>query len=72
MRKPITTFFSDIQKDYYATVVVHIKEDSNLYCIEYFNDKNELFYIEEFPNNSIQYVQDAAENWCMGIKKLEI
>lgn len=72
MRKEISTFFSDTQNGYRADIVTHIKEDSYLYCIEYFNDKNELFYVEEFPNNSLQYVEDAAENWCMGIKKLQV
>ena len=30
-----------------------------------------MFFREDFPNNSIGYVEDAAENWSLGIKKLE-
>jgi len=29
------------------------------------------FFEEEFPNKAIGYVEDAAENWALGIKKLE-
>jgi hypothetical protein len=30
-----------------------------------------MFFEESFPNNSISYVEDAAENWALGIKKLK-
>ena len=29
------------------------------------------FFEEEFPGKSVNYVEDAAENWALGIKKLE-
>ena len=29
-----------------------------------------LFFTEDFPQKSINYVEDAAENWALGIKKL--
>lgn len=41
-----------------------------LFFIEYFDENNKRFYLEDFPNKSLHYVEDAAENWCLGIKKL--
>ena len=29
-----------------------------------------LFFKEEFHNKSLLYLEDAAENWALGIKKL--
>jgi hypothetical protein len=40
--------------------------------IKYFNEAGVVFFREEFPNKSMHYVEDAAENWAKGIKKLEI
>lgn len=71
MRKSISTYYNEIKDGYYATVVVDMKEDGNLYVIEYYNDKKELIGIEEFPDNAVNYVEDAAENWAMGIKKMD-
>ena len=34
------------------------------YCEVHFDFK------EDFPNKSLRYVEDAAENWALGIKKL--
>ena len=36
-----------------------------------FDDNNNKFFEEDFPNKAISYVEDAAENWALGIKKLE-
>jgi hypothetical protein len=33
--------------------------------------KAEKFFVEDFPDKSMRYVEDAAENWALGIKKLE-
>lgn len=45
------------------------KTEHEPYSIQYFVDgkfKNE----EQFPGVSIYYIEDAAENWLNGIKKL--
>lgn len=39
------------------------------YSIKYFINET-LQTTESFPNNSIYYVEDAAENWISGIKTL--
>ena len=39
--------------------------------IKYFDDNDVKFFEEDFPNKAIRYVEDAAENWALGIKKLE-
>jgi len=39
--------------------------------IDYYDDHGRHFFNEEYPNKSMRYVTDAAENWVSGIKKLE-
>lgn len=51
---------------------IHLdSKDESLY-IKYFNEAGIVVLREEFPNKSMHYVDDAAENWANGIKKLEI
>tara|TARA_B100000768_G_scaffold181623_1_gene205432 strand:- start:1311 stop:1529 length:219 start_codon:yes stop_codon:yes gene_type:complete len=50
---------------------VHFDYKTERGYIKYFDSNDKMFYTEHFPNNSIRYIQDAAENWCLGIKKLE-
>lgn len=40
------------------------------YVIEYFDPRGELFKTEPHPGKSIQWAEDAAENWALGIKNL--
>lgn len=40
------------------------------YYIEYYRADGNLITTEYFPNHSIHYVEDAAENWTLGIKLL--
>ena len=42
-----------------------------MFYIKYFDNNKKQFYTEDFPNKSLRYVEDAAENWVLGIKKLE-
>ena len=37
------------------------------YFIQYKKD-GECFFTEEFPGHSLYYVEDAAENWALGVK----
>ena len=46
-----------------------IYKDEIGYSIKYFIDET-LQTTETFYNNSIYYVEDAAENWISGIKTL--
>lgn len=39
--------------------------------IDYYDDYGRHYFNEEYVNKSIHYVTDAAENWTLGIKKLE-
>lgn len=58
----------------------YISEQSNLmsarvckndttFFIEYVKDGS-VFKTESFPGKSLRYVEDAAENWAIGIKVL--
>jgi hypothetical protein len=59
MGKKLSTYYSD---------------NGNDYCEIHFSYKEEHAYIkyfeESFPNNSLRYVEDAAENWALGHKDI--
>ena len=44
--------------------------EHSFYSISYYNPTGTLITKEEFRNNSLSYVEDTAENWTLGIKKL--
>jgi hypothetical protein len=50
---------------------IHVDAKNEVFYIKYFDSNGKQFYTEDFPNKSLRYVEDAAENWVLGIKKLE-
>ena len=69
MERKISTYYSELGKGYCE---VHMNFKEEMAYIKYFDDNDRFFFSEEFPDKAISYVQDAAENWCIGIKKLVI
>lgn len=67
-QRKISTYYSDEGKGY-AEVWMDFKEE--IAFIKYFDDNEIKFFEEDFPGKAIRYVEDAAENWALGIKKLE-
>jgi len=67
-QRKISTYYSD-HNEGYAEVWIDFKEE--IAFIKYFDDNNNRFFEEDFPGKSVRYVEDAAENWALGIKKLE-
>jgi len=68
MGRKLSTYYSDIDNGYCE---VHFNYKEELAYIKYFDDNGKMFFTEEFPNKSLTYVENAAENWALGIKKLE-
>ena len=68
MSKKISTYYSDHDKGYCE---IHVNYKEELFYIEYFDNNGKMFFTEDFPNKTHRYVEDAAENWALGIKKLE-
>ena len=50
---------------------LHVDMKQEMFYIKYYDNNSKQFYVEDFPNKSLRYVEDAAENWTLGIKKLE-
>jgi len=69
MGKKVSTVYPTTGKGWCE---IHIDPKEELLYIKYFNEGGMTFFIEEFPNKSMHYVEEAAENWANGIKKLEI
>lgn len=68
MERKLSTYYSD-HGEGYCEIYFNFKEE--LAFIKYFEDNGKKFFEEEFPGKSLRYVEDAAENWALGIKKLE-
>jgi len=67
MGKKLTTYYTPDNKGH-CEVYYDFKEE--LAYIKYYDQNGKMFFTEDFPNKSIHFVNDAAENWCSGIKKL--
>ena len=68
MGRKLSTYYSEIGKGYCE---VHMDFKEEMAYIKYFDNNGKMFFTEDFPEKSIHYVNDEAENWCVGIKKLE-
>lgn len=68
MGKKVSTVYSDNEKGW---VEIHLDSKNEMFYIKYFDESGRHFFTEDFPDKSLQYVEDAAENWATGIKKIE-
>jgi|TARA_Y100000015_G_scaffold42000_1_gene48841 hypothetical protein len=67
--RKLSTYWADPPGKGYAEVWMNFKEEFAF--IKYFDENEKQFFTEDFPSKSVRYVEDAAENWALGIKKLE-
>jgi hypothetical protein len=67
--KQISTYFKE-GTELKARAEVVFDSDNTVYNIEYYNLQGQIFHTESFPGKSVHYVEDAAENWALGIKVL--
>ena len=65
----ISTFFKENADSARAEVLRN--EAGGYYCIDYFDAGGNKFFTEAFPNKSVHYVEDAAENWARNVKVLK-
>lgn len=68
MGKHLSTYYADDNRGYCE---MHVNFKEEMFYLKYFDENGKQFFTEEFPNKSMRYVEDAAENWALGIKKLE-
>lgn len=69
MSKKISTYYADDNRGYCE---LHVDYKEEMFYLKYFDDHGKQFFTEEYPNKSMRYVEDAAENWALGIKKLDM
>jgi hypothetical protein len=67
MGRKLNTYYSEDNK---GKAEVHFDYKNERAYIKYFDSNDKLFYTEDFPNKALVYVENAAENWALGIKKL--
>jgi len=69
MNKHLHTYYADAPNEgQYCEVHFNFKEEYAY--ITYHEENGSRFDSEDFPGKSLRYVEDAAENWALGIKKL--
>lgn len=61
----ISTYFGEGQ---YASRQSKIFIEDDVPTIEFW-DNGKLIQVRAFPDNTMQYAEDAAENWILGIIK---
>lgn len=58
--------------DYFKTTggkaSVYKNTKTNEHFIVYFTPRGAIENTEHFPGKSLRYIEDAAENWALGIK----
>lgn len=67
MARVISEFFAEDGK---GKAIVFFSAREELFYVEYFDDVGHKFFTEEFPNKALNFVEDAAENWALGIRNL--
>lgn len=49
--------------------IVYLDTKEECYSVDFFENSN-MIGTEHYPNKSIYWAEDCAENWVMGIKKV--
>lgn len=69
MGKHLSTFYKDDESEYCE---IHVDYKEEFFYIKYYKkDAAKWFHKEEFIGKALRYVEDAAENWALGIKKID-
>jgi hypothetical protein len=69
MIKDISTYWKD--PDLKEKAIVKFDTEGDQFHIDYYDVSGNVFYTEPFLGKSSHFVEDAAENWALGIKKLD-
>jgi hypothetical protein len=64
----ISTYFKEENNQSLRAEVV--RDEKNNLRIDYYNFVGDKFHEEVYIGKSLQYVEDAAENWTLGIKQI--
>ena len=67
MGKKLSTYYSEENG---GKCEVHVDMKQEMFYIKYYDNNDKRFFCEDFEGKSLRYVEDAAENWALGIKKL--
>ncbi len=65
----ISTYFKENANAARAEVMKN--EAGDYYYIDYYDAGGNKVFTETFPGKSIHFVEDAAENWALGVKVLK-
>ena len=69
MIKEISIYYKN--EDLKERAVVKFDTETTEFYVDYYDKSGNIFYTEQFEGKSSHFVEDAAENWALGIKKLD-
>ena len=69
MTKLLSTYFKE-GVDLGARAEVHQNDNRNGYLIRYFDHNGHHMMDEEFAGNTLEFVENAAEDWVLNVKVL--
>ena len=64
MGRKISTYYTDNDKGHCE---VHMDFKNEYAYIKYFDNNGKLFHTEEYPNKTVAYVENIAEDWVLGV-----
>ena len=68
MGRKLSTVMSTTSRDYCE---VHFDYKEEYAYLRYFTEQGVKYFEESFHGKTLRYVEEAAENWSIGIKKLQ-
>ena len=69
MIKEISIYYKN--EDLKEKAVVRFDTETTEFYVDYYDKDQNIFYTEFFEGKSVHFIEDAAENWALGIKKLD-
>ena len=69
MIKEISIYYKN--EDLKERAVVRFDTETTEFYVDYYDKNQNVFYTEFFEGKSVHFIEDAAENWALGIKKLD-
>ena len=63
--REISTYYEEDNKGK-AIVCIDYSKEKTIPIIDYYDEKDKFIKTKSFPDKSLRYAEDAAENWALG------
>lgn len=69
MGKKLSTYYAEPIGWGRGHCEIHMDFKEETLYIKYFDDVGKMYFTEDFSEKSLRYVENAAEDWALGVKK---